>query len=251
MGQAEFQKALAMLIRLPEHNRDSLTHFLDDHQLSLGEKENLRLLASHREVNKFGYKMRNGRINYILESIPLSLEFIDQEKFINFIKHEFDPTHTLVHARKIYRDFRNFIVSFKEVQDDIIKMHLGDLPEFFFDLMEFEMLDSELEFQGFSNKPLLKACPLLHTSFEVLTLDFRIHDFVEGMRNLPPKKSAKLMPRKERTSLLFLKERESEYGYELYEIDDVGANFLRMSLRGQNAKVPDYYHDFVDGGLCK
>ncbi|HXW53518.1 MAG TPA: hypothetical protein VEL47_05380 [Myxococcota bacterium] len=251
MGQAQFQKALAMLIRLPEHNRQNLEQFLAAHELSCEEKENLRVLAHHREVNKFGYKMRNGRINYILESIPISLEYVDQENFIDLIKKEFDPKHSLVYARKIYRDFRAFMVSLRELPHEAWRKYLGDPPEFFFDLLEFEMLDSELEFQGFGERPLMDQSPLLHTSFEVLSLEYRIHDFVEKKRNPLKKKSSRILPFKEKTSLLFLKEGEGEYGYQLYEIDDVGINFLKKSLLGRKAKAPSYYQDLVESGLCK
>ena len=105
MSHQQFQEALAMLIRLPEHNRSNIDEFLTHYQLSAQELKNLQEVSSHREVNKFAFKMQKWRFHYLLESIPLSLELIDKNKLIEFIKHEFDPHNTKIACR--ITDLRN------------------------------------------------------------------------------------------------------------------------------------------------
>lgn len=249
MSHSQLQEALAMLIRLPEHNRTTIDAFIAGYQLSPQDKLNLQQLASNREVNKFAYKMRRGRINFLVESIPLTLEFLDPDKFIKFVENEFDPKYTNVHARQIYREFRQFISQFGNEKPDIIKEYLGDLPDFLLDLMIFELLDSELEFQGFKNTILADNARLKHNRFEILSLDYKIHHFVERKRIKSAKENASTAPKKGKTFLLFLFD-ENEFGYQLFEIDNVGMNFLEQARNGIEVQAPSYYNDFIECGLC-
>ena len=250
MSQAQFQEALAMLIRLPEHNRVDIEEFLADYQLSNPDKDNLRFVAQQREVFKFGYKMRRGRINYLLESIPISLEVINRDQLTKLIETEFDPEFTLIHARKIYRAFRIYFLSDDPSRKTLIKQYLGELPDYIFDVVNFELLDTELEFQGFQDEDPPTGSALKHMRFEVLSLDYQVHKFVEKKRS-PSGKKAPKAPKNMKTHLLFLDDDESECGYQLFEIDESGAQFLMLARQGQKALPPNYYQDFVDCGLCK
>lgn len=251
MSQAQFQEALATLIRLPDHNRLDIEEFLERYELSSQDRDNLRHIADHREAFKFGYKMRRGRINFLLESIPISLEYIDQNQLIAFIEKEFDPVHTMIHARKIYRAFKDYFSSKENSRHALITRYFGDLPEFFWDLFTFEILDAELEFQGFRNLPVPQESVLKHAKFETLSLNFKIHSFVEKKRSTASKKRTSAGPQKKRTHLLFLSDDEIACGYQIFEIDETGIDFLSKSLRGEPCDKPSYYQDFVDCGLCK
>ena len=251
MSQAQFQEALAMLIRLPEHNRVDIEDFLARYQLSNPDMDNLRYIARQREAFKFGYKMRRGRINYLLESIPISLETINQDQLIKLIETEFDPDFTLIHARKIYRSFRFYFVTDDPSRRALLKKYLGELPDHIFDLVNFELLDSELEFQGFQDEILSKDSPLIHTRFEVLTLEYQVHKFVEKKRSKASETRKPKAPKKAKTHLLFLDDNENECGYQIFEIDESGVFFLEQARQGKTAPLPEYYQDFVDCGLCK
>lgn len=251
MSHPEFQKALATLIRLPEHNRKNLEQFLNKITLSELEKENLRCLALNREVNKFGYKMRMFRLANIIDYIPLTLQHIDREKFLKFIETQFDPEHTNIFARNIYRAFRQFISHLRTPENSAkLKEHLGSFPAFFFDLLIFETLDGELDLQGFANEPLPEDNLLLHNNFEVLSLDFKIHQYAEKWRSVTPEKAALLKPKKQKTHLLFLID-ENVFGYQVYEIDKTGVEFLVNARSGNEVEKPEYYSDFIDSGLCR
>lgn len=251
MSQAQFQEALAMLIRLPEHNRLNVEEFLNHYELSSQDKDNLRYVANQREVFKFGYKMRRGRINYLLESIPISLEYINQGNLIKFIEREFDPKYTLIHARKIYRAFKDYFTPENESQRALITRYFGMLPSFFWDLIHFELLDAELEFQGFQDLPIPETGLLRHNQFEVLSLNFKIHSFVERKRSISSKRKSTAVPQKRKTHLLFLHNDEIECGYQIFEIDGIGANFLLGCRKGEILEKPVYFQDFVECGLCK
>lgn len=251
MSQAQFQEALAMLIRLPEHNRVDIEDFLARYQLSNPDKDNLRYIAQQREAFKFGYKMRRGRINYLLESMPISLETINQDQLIKLIETEFDPDFTLIYARKIYRSFRFYFVTDDPSRREMLKKYLGELPDYIFDLVNFELLDSELEFQGFQDEVPPKDSALIHTRFEALTLEYQVHKFVAKKRSNGSKNNKPKTPKPGKTHLLFLDDDKNECGYQLFEIDESGVLFLEHTRQGKTAPLPEYYQDFVDCGLCK
>ena len=127
---------------------------------------------------------------------------------------------------------------------------VGSVPDYFFDLIKFELLNSEIELQGISNNVLTINSPLRHSLFETLTLDYSIQEFVGLKKTLDPKDTANLIPKKQKTYLLFIVDEASEYGYQIFEIDKTGVNFLNQARIGINAKRPSYYQDFVDVGLC-
>lgn len=248
MNHLQLQKSLALLIRLPDHNRENLDEFLASQPLSLAEKENLRVLASNRELNKFAFKMRMFRVENIIDYIPLTLEHVKKDDFIKFVETKFDPEHTHVFARKIYRSFRQFIYGLKQQTDRTeIEACLGSLPPFFFDLLIFETIDGEFDLQGFADEPVSEISPLQHSKFEVLSLDYKIHKFVEKKRN---KKASIAEPKKGASHLLFLIN-DNEFGYEMFEIDRIGAEFLINARNGVSSQRPDYYDDFVEAGLCR
>jgi len=251
MSELQFQKALTMLIRLPDHNRTDIENFLKKYQLEDHELENLLHLAKHREVQKFGFKLRRFRVEFFIQALPLSLEHILEKDLIDFYRKEFEPYFFDIEARSVYRNFRQFFMQFKKRQSDaLFEKYFGkNLPDYFFDLMEFELIEGELEFQGFVDHELAKL-PLLHHKFETLSLDFKIHEYAQEKRNLSKEEGSSLVPELQKTHLLFLHTDENRYGHQVFEIDEIGVNFLNKSRLGQSAEPPPYYEDFKACGLC-
>jgi len=264
MSFAQSQLATALLIRLPDKNRDTLDGFLGGFELTDLERRQIKAVANHREVLKFGDKMRRGRVTYLWDGIPISQRFFNFRELIPLLLEEFDPHYTQVGRLELFSGFRHFFRFNAKVR----KFLQQNAPAFIHDLIEFELIQAQLQFEGFLDYGELHARSLLSTTRIQLTeLDYDLPTYTSQVRDLPepdpdsivpfePNQFPKIEfePEESKTNLLFTVDDSSEEGFRMFNIEREVYDFLldqAGATPSSSPTLPAIYPDLVDLGVCR
>jgi len=233
MSQHEFQKALVSLIRNPVSRYKDFDRRVLDYSISSKEREQLSILASIKEFNKYGEELADQRWDKLSKNISRLLSFVDEDIIYELWLVGFEPT-----ARKVEADldgnseytigFLNFLQTDPIAREKIEKIS----PEFIFDLMEYEKAEEELSKED-QNWPLpeLGSC-LIRTNFNVLKLNY----------DIPALVNEEIKPVKSNDFKYFLMIGQGRMdSVEAYEVDKKVADFL--SAKKDNTPCEDLADD--------
>ena len=251
MSFKEASKVMAMLIRLPDHNRgEGLEELFNEYDLTEKEKSQLLALANNREVLKFGNKMRLGRITYLKNVIDTTLKFIPFEKFESLLKEHFDPYNTSVEFLELFEAYLRFFFKNKMAYNIISE----DAPPFAMEIFKFELIQAIFEYGGFENRNNIpKNSPLTGMGHHLEKFEYKIVDFMETGKATEGFDYTKSSPEKKESFLIFVASTETDEGFRMFELDEEHFNFIR-SLEEDNPNLdnlPKSYNDLADLGLVK
>lgn len=250
MSLQQMQSAMAMLIRLPMHNRgEDLDGFLNQYNLEPKEISQLRILAQDPRLVKYARAMEGVREEAIVSAMRFATIFIPVDAFEYVQRNYFAPAATKIAFGEIPPRFLEFILENAEARQFLEKAS----PPFLFDLVRF---DSERIRFRYELRPESCHAPegslLAHTAFRVLKFDYDVAGFMQSVAAQTPEEIAKRAPERRPVTLLLLPKSEDR-GCRYFEIDETVEKFLewQKSSPSMSYELPESYDQLVKMGLCR
>ena len=256
MSAVEFQKALALLIRLPEDNRGSnVNQFLSDFDLSEKENEQLVKLAADYNLQKFGRIMRGSRWDGLKRQMKIIHHFINERVLEDLCLKVFEP-HAAQHTVRYYPvEFTKFLMTDEKARGIVAK----NGPAFIFDMIKYEHAQLQFRRQVFdSTCPLPGDTLLNHRCFRIVHLGYDIPQLLRKLSTFNANNAQDVVADKRDIHLLMLGDLEIPK-FKTFELDHTTATFLERLLSlyeaGQplpaDLELPESYSDLVEAELCK
>lgn len=248
MSAIGLQRAIALLIRLPETNRgQELDGFLDRFELTPAERAQASKLAATYDVAKFGRIMGGVREGKVMRLLKHSRAYIPDETIREIWERHFEPKATSVRYNELPTAFLEFLVS-----DPAAKtLLLGSAAPFVFDLLRFELAQGKFQMKHFrSIRPVLPGSCLAHSDFVTLSLDYDIQAFRARLIREKPEPGSLSAERRD-VRLLFLR-KIGTYDCRIFETDGETNAFLESELVSPSKSTPrpKTYSSLVELGVC-
>lgn len=242
MSLRSLQATMAMLVRLPDHNREeALSGFLLGFDLTDQEREIATGLAEDPKVSKYGRSMRGVRWEKIAKAIPLSERYIDTDTLEEIHWDLYEPVAALTPFHELGVGFLDFLLRDPRAHE-LLKDRAAP---FIFDLLKFERAQFEIAVRRRESPPSVpEGSRLAHGRFVTVELD---HDIPAFLQRLDSEES-NAVPERKRLIVLFL---GTEMGWRNFEIDATVRDFLSAELAGEAVACPASYAELAAIGLCK
>ncbi len=251
MSLAQVQSALAMLIRLPERNRnEEVESFLKSYELDAHEERQVRKLALDPNVTKFGRSMEGVRMETITNALGISGKLIRIEVLEYIHRNLFGPKATQIVLWGLPPAFLDFLLSDAEAG----KIVRDTAPPYIFDVLSFErdqlkFLRNDLTIE---NSPSPVGSLLAHHAFICVKLNYDIPDLLLNAGTQDEAKIKAYTPKERTLTLLMIPKAEGK-GCRYFEVDESIAEFLQGQRTGASSApgIPESYADLVNLGLCR
>ncbi len=254
MSLSQMQRAIALLIRLPDHNRgDGLNAFIQEFDLTLSEYRQVKALSRDTNVRKYGHSMWSVRFDQIRKPLVLSRNYIHAELLEKISRYYFEPEATEVSSNSVVLAFLEFIRSNSKVREMILK----ESPPFAIDLLKFDLALGHFRFRRYKEPVFLPAGALVrHRAFLVIEFEYDIAAFKsrigKELKGGSSIRDLSWVPDRRNNVLLFLK-KDNEFDCRIFEVDMETKIFLDAQLKDpiEASPLPDSLATFVDMGFCK
>lgn len=249
MSLLDMQRAVALLIRLPEDNRgEKLEGFLSRFKLNSIEQSQIRKLAKDRMVVKFGYSMLGVRFETISKQIKLAHNYLPPTLLETLFRTYFEPKQINVPQWRLSRKFFEFLL----VDPDAIRVLEKEGPPFIFDILRFERAQL-IVWWKFREPPLLDPkSSLIHNAFEFVDLEYDILDLLNRVTGEEKAPAEMPFPEKRRVKVLTVPQ-EAKKECRFFEVDEGLQQFLESEAQIPVGNVPkvEGFETLVSLGLCR
>lgn len=248
MSLSQLQKAVALLIRLPEHHRgEQLEGFLEKFTLDDAERTQVRALAADPGVTKFGRSMSGVRGETLQEHLRLSRAFLAPD-VLDALRMLFEPEAVHVRFGELAPRFLDFILTDARAR----QMLAETAPPFIFDVLTLER-----EQMRFRRELSPERCPppsgtrLAHAAFRLVTLEHDVPRLLDARSDDPSRGAPDAADARRRVVLLLVASPDRP-GCRMFEIDAATEQFLAAQARGETEiAAPESLSDLVAIGLCR
>lgn len=249
MSLPELQKAVALLIRLPQDNRDEkLDSFLTRFDLNVKETDKIKKIAQDRLVAKFGYSMSGVRWETVSKQIKLAHSYLPSTLLETIFQEYFEPSSIHVPQWQLSRSFFDFLLENEDARRALEK----EAPPFVFDILCFERAQLIVWWKLREPSPLSPQSRLAHSAFEFVDLNYDILDVLNRTTGEEKTSEEMPVPEKRRVKILILPQ-ESKKECRFFEVDGELQRFLESEAQVPPGKVsrPDDFEMLVSLGLCR
>lgn len=244
MSLADFQRGLALLIRLPDHHRGAdVFGLLQGFELEPEEREQLIALAADRRVAKFGRSMANTRWALVSEKLSLTPRYI-APAFLETVYHrDFEPAATREPWGTLVTSFLEFLLT----EPRTAAILEADFPPFVPDVLRFELADLRFRHKIRDGAAAPPESLLRHGMFERVRLEHDIPGVLEALVD-----GATPAPEPRTLEVLMLAVDGGDSA--LFEIDRDLSRFLDAELAGgppTRGPLPEDYDVLAARGLFR
>jgi len=253
MSLGQMEEAMTLLLRLPDRNRgEDLPPFLNQYELSDGERKQLEIISGDKEFNKYGKGMASVRAGNVRRFLKFSKYYVGRELTMNLVHKHFDPVALKVGAWRYPLRFLDFVLSDKDVRKTISEIR----PPFIFDMFEVERVQLQFRLEETPDQGVIPPGSLLeHSNFVVLDLNYDIFSILPKIPKSKGKwRDADFLPVPEKRPIkVAMVKRQGTPDCRIFEISDDVDQFLKRQLSDPPdvGELPQSYEDLVTIGLCK
>lgn len=249
MSLRHMQRAISLLIRLPEDNRGrEVTNFIKDFDLTPNEKQQVLALARDPNVVKYGRSMRGVRFEGIQAQLRLLPKFFPNDLLEYTINEYFEEIATQVRFHELAPRYLEFLLNNADVD-----LFLTDkVPPFFFDLVRFER-----EQMKFRYEVRIEKCPskvwsrVRHFAFSVFSLEYDVLGYLQALMNGTELAESEGLSPEPRPNHILMVAKPDSPGCRYFEIDSESKHFLEAELAGITQSVPASYSQLLAMDLMK